>query len=54
MRNAVRRLGLGAAAAGAALREAGVDPSARAEQLSLEDLGRLTEVLARTGVVESS
>jgi 16S rRNA (adenine1518-N6/adenine1519-N6)-dimethyltransferase len=54
MRNAVRRLGLDAAAAAAALREAGVDPSARAEQLALEDLGRLTEVLARAGVVVSS
>jgi hypothetical protein len=31
-----------------------VDPSARAEQLGLEDLARLTDVLVRDGVVTPS
>jgi 16S rRNA (adenine1518-N6/adenine1519-N6)-dimethyltransferase len=43
MRNAVRRLGLSPDEADRALRAAGIEPSARAETLSLEDFARLAE-----------
>jgi 16S rRNA (adenine1518-N6/adenine1519-N6)-dimethyltransferase len=43
MRNALRRLGLTAEEADTALATAGIDPSARAETLSLEDFGRVAE-----------
>lgn len=43
MRNALRRLGLPAAAASDLLRSAGLDPAARAETLTLEDFARLAE-----------
>ena len=44
MRNALRRLGLSAAEADAALARCAVTPRARAEELSLEDFARLAEV----------
>ena len=44
MRNALRRLGLSAAEADAALARCAVAPRARAEELSLEDFARLAEV----------
>ena len=44
MRNALRRLGLSAAEADAALACCAVAPRARAEELSLEDFARLAEV----------
>ena len=47
MRNALRRLGLGVEEADRALAEAGVDPSTRAETLSLEDFARLAEAVPR-------
>lgn len=50
MRNAMRRLGLGAADAERVLRDADLDPSVRAERLALEDFARLTRVLVRDGV----
>ena len=43
MRNAVRRLGADVAQADAILARAGIDPSTRAEQLSLSDFARLAE-----------
>ena len=43
MRNALRRLGLAAAEADAALETAGIDPKARAEELSLADFARLAD-----------
>ncbi|HET9671885.1 MAG TPA: rRNA adenine N-6-methyltransferase family protein, partial [Actinomycetota bacterium] len=43
MRNALRRLGLPADEADAALAAAGIQPSSRAETLSLEDFARLAE-----------
>jgi 16S rRNA (adenine1518-N6/adenine1519-N6)-dimethyltransferase len=45
MRNALRRLGLGLDEAGRALDDAGIDPAARAETLSLEDFARVAEVV---------
>jgi 16S rRNA (adenine1518-N6/adenine1519-N6)-dimethyltransferase len=45
MRNALRRSGLGLEEAGRALDEAGIDPAARAETLSLEDFARVAEVV---------
>jgi 16S rRNA (adenine1518-N6/adenine1519-N6)-dimethyltransferase len=45
MRNALRRLGLAAGAADAALATAGVDPTARPETLDLADFARVTEAL---------
>jgi 16S rRNA (adenine1518-N6/adenine1519-N6)-dimethyltransferase len=45
MRNALRRLGVEAAQADRLLEASGVDPSARAETLSLEDFARLAEAL---------
>ena len=45
MRNALRRLGVDGEAADALLQGAGVDPSARAETLSLEDFARIAEAL---------
>jgi 16S rRNA (adenine1518-N6/adenine1519-N6)-dimethyltransferase len=47
MRNAVRRLGLDLRAAEAVLRAAGVDPSARPEELDAAAFVRLTEALSR-------
>jgi 16S rRNA (adenine1518-N6/adenine1519-N6)-dimethyltransferase len=52
MTNAVRRLGADADGAVRALREAAVDPGARAEEVSLEAFARLTAVLERDAVVE--
>jgi 16S rRNA (adenine1518-N6/adenine1519-N6)-dimethyltransferase len=46
MRNAVRRLGLDLAAAEAVLGAAGIDPSARPEELGATAFVRLTEALA--------
>jgi 16S rRNA (adenine1518-N6/adenine1519-N6)-dimethyltransferase len=46
MRNALRRLGLRPEEADAALAAAGVEPSARAETLSLEDFARVAERVA--------
>jgi 16S rRNA (adenine1518-N6/adenine1519-N6)-dimethyltransferase len=43
MRNAVRRLGLPVEEADGALEAAGIEPSARAETLSLEEFARLAE-----------
>jgi 16S rRNA (adenine1518-N6/adenine1519-N6)-dimethyltransferase len=45
MRNGLRRLGVDGEAADALLEGAGVDPSARAETLSLEDFARIAEAL---------
>jgi 16S rRNA (adenine1518-N6/adenine1519-N6)-dimethyltransferase len=45
MRNAVRRLGVGLEEADRLLEASGIDPSARAETLSLEDFARLAEAL---------
>jgi 16S rRNA (adenine1518-N6/adenine1519-N6)-dimethyltransferase len=45
MRNALRRLGLEAGRADDVLEAAGIDPSARAETLSLEDFARIAESL---------
>ena len=45
MRNALRRLGIDGEAADALMAGAGVDPSARAETLSLEDFARIAEAL---------
>ena len=45
MRNALRRLGVDGEEADALLEAAGVDPSARAETLSLEDFARIAEAL---------
>lgn len=45
MRNALRQLGLRPDEADAALASAGIDPSARAETLSLEDFARLAAVV---------
>ena len=45
MRNALRRLGLSATAADAALAAAGVDPIARPETLDLDAFARVTEAL---------
>ena len=47
MRNALRRLGLDVGEADRSLAEAGIDPAARAETLSLEDFARLAEVASR-------
>jgi 16S rRNA (adenine1518-N6/adenine1519-N6)-dimethyltransferase len=46
MRNALRRLGVDGEDADHLLEGAGVDPSARAETLSLEDFARIAEALA--------
>jgi 16S rRNA (adenine1518-N6/adenine1519-N6)-dimethyltransferase len=46
MRNAVRRLGVDADRAGDLLRAAEIDPSARAETLSLRDFARLATTLS--------
>ncbi|HEX6401263.1 MAG TPA: 16S rRNA (adenine(1518)-N(6)/adenine(1519)-N(6))-dimethyltransferase RsmA [Actinomycetota bacterium] len=46
MRNAVRRLGLERHEADRVLTEAGIDPAARAETLSLDDFARLAERIA--------
>ena len=48
MRNALRRLGVDGEAADGLLEGAGVDPSARAETLSLEDFARIAEALPCT------
>lgn len=45
MANALVRLGVERAAAGAALKSAGLDPKVRAEELGLEDFARLAEAL---------
>jgi 16S rRNA (adenine1518-N6/adenine1519-N6)-dimethyltransferase len=45
MRNALRRLGLSAIAADAALATAGIDPAARPETLDLDAFARVTEAL---------
>jgi 16S rRNA (adenine1518-N6/adenine1519-N6)-dimethyltransferase len=45
MRNALRRLGIGGDDAGRLLATAAIDPSARAETLSLEDFARIAEAL---------
>jgi 16S rRNA (adenine1518-N6/adenine1519-N6)-dimethyltransferase len=45
MRNAVRRLGAGADAADRLLTDAGIDPAARAETLSIEDFARLARAV---------
>jgi 16S rRNA (adenine1518-N6/adenine1519-N6)-dimethyltransferase len=45
MRNAVRRLGVGAEDADRLLEASGIDPSARAETLPLEDFARLAEAV---------
>ena len=45
MRNALRRLGLSAAAADGALATAGVDPTARPETLDLAAFARVTEAV---------
>jgi 16S rRNA (adenine1518-N6/adenine1519-N6)-dimethyltransferase len=45
MRNALRRLGVDGEAADVLLEGAGVDPSARAETLSLEHFARIAEAL---------
>jgi len=45
MRNALRRLGVDGEAADALLEGAGVDPSTRAETLSLQDFARIAEAL---------
>ncbi len=49
MTNALRRLGLGPDDAKAALVAAGIEPSARAEELDLADFARVTTVLLSTG-----
>jgi 16S rRNA (adenine1518-N6/adenine1519-N6)-dimethyltransferase len=51
--NGVRRLGVPAAAARDLLLAAGIDPGARAETLDLDAFARLTDALARRGVVPS-
>jgi 16S rRNA (adenine1518-N6/adenine1519-N6)-dimethyltransferase len=51
MTNAMRRLGLGSAAATGVLAEAGIEPSERPERLGLEAFARLTAALVREGVV---
>ncbi len=51
--NAVRRFGADLRQARRILREAGVAPSARAEELDLRALARLTEELGRAGVIEA-
>ncbi len=45
MRNALRRLGLGAEDAASALARCGLEPNVRAERLSLEDFARLAEAV---------
>jgi 16S rRNA (adenine1518-N6/adenine1519-N6)-dimethyltransferase len=45
MRNALRRLGIDGVEADRLLEGAAVDPSARAETLSLEDFARIAEAL---------
>ena len=45
MRNALRRLGVDGEAADRLLETADIDPSARAETLSLEDFARVAEAL---------
>jgi 16S rRNA (adenine1518-N6/adenine1519-N6)-dimethyltransferase len=45
MRNALRRLSVDGSEADRLLEGAGVDPSARAETLSLEDFARIAEAL---------
>jgi 16S rRNA (adenine1518-N6/adenine1519-N6)-dimethyltransferase len=45
MRNALVRLGFTGEDASALLREARVDPGARAEELSIEDFARIAEAL---------
>jgi 16S rRNA (adenine1518-N6/adenine1519-N6)-dimethyltransferase len=54
MRNAVRRLGLDAEASARVLREAGIDPSTRAERVGLDAFARLASLLVRDGVVSAS
>lgn len=49
MANALRRLGLGLPEAKHVLGESGVDPSARAERLALEDFARVTDSLLAQG-----
>jgi len=49
MANALRRLGLDAASATGVLRSAGLDPSARAEQLGLDGFARITETMLERG-----
>ena len=45
MRNALRRLGLGAEEAASVLTRCGLEPNVRAERLSLEDFARLAEAV---------
>jgi 16S rRNA (adenine1518-N6/adenine1519-N6)-dimethyltransferase len=45
MRNALRRLGMDAVDADAALIACGIDPTARPEQLGLEAFARITEAM---------
>jgi 16S rRNA A1518/A1519 N6-dimethyltransferase RsmA/KsgA/DIM1 with predicted DNA glycosylase/AP lyase activity len=47
MRNALRRLGIDGDDADRLLAGAAVDPSARAETLSLEDFARIAEALPK-------
>jgi 16S rRNA (adenine1518-N6/adenine1519-N6)-dimethyltransferase len=54
MRNALRRLGLEGGDAGDLLRDAGIDPSARAETLSLEEFARIAEALPPAIAIASS
>ena len=49
MANALRRLGRDLASAAEVLRSAGLDPSARAEQLGLDDFARITEAMLERG-----
>jgi 16S rRNA (adenine1518-N6/adenine1519-N6)-dimethyltransferase len=49
MANALRRLGLEREDAGRTLADAGVEPSARAERLGLEDFARITRSLRSRG-----
>jgi 16S rRNA A1518/A1519 N6-dimethyltransferase RsmA/KsgA/DIM1 with predicted DNA glycosylase/AP lyase activity len=49
MANALRRLGLDPASATGVLRSAGLDPSARAEQLGVDEFARITETMLERG-----
>lgn len=53
MRNALRRLGLDATAAGEVLASCGLDAGVRAEVLGLEDFDRLAAALEDAGVMEN-
>jgi 16S rRNA (adenine1518-N6/adenine1519-N6)-dimethyltransferase len=49
MANALRRLGMDRESAGRVLRDAGVAPAARAEELGLETFARITRALEAEG-----